>query len=89
MQKNNCERVASGLFIYFTFILITAVQECIVTAETQPKPNQHGTTAVTTHPELDQKLTSMPTAIIVIVIINSIHIDPSVSQIYHLCFQRA
>lgn len=49
-QKNHTQRVTSGLI--YTFILITAVQECIVTAETQPKPN-HGTTAVTTHPELN------------------------------------
>lgn len=48
--------VVEGLI--HTFILITAVQECIVTAETQPKPN-HGTTALTTHPELNQKCTRL------------------------------
>lgn len=44
-------RVTYGLI--YTFIPITAVQKCVFTAETDFKPN-HGTTAITTHPELNR-----------------------------------
>lgn len=44
-------RVTYGLI--YTFIPITAVQKCVFTPETEFKPN-HGTTAITTHPELNR-----------------------------------
>lgn len=69
MRNNWCKNKRDsvwGLFIH----LFWSVQECIFTAETRPKPD-HGTTAVTTHPEFNQKRTDSPHISIYIIMVIS------------------